>query len=598
MPQKTCCVPGCSVMTYDGVTLHNFPDPEKNSKKFNVWVANIYGDLATLDATTNFIKRRVCHNHFEDVHKYPKNRLSQLAMPVLHLPAKIKHNFPNPERDADRFKAWVRVAGGKLDSEEDYKLYRKKIVCDIHFTDKDRTRSHRLNCLAVPSLHLDLGKHLHMFPNPKRFHDQFKAWVKVVEGKLNSTDDYSYFRTKRICDRHFTENDRNRNNRINAIAIPSLFINERARTETDSEFSERARTETDSESSEDENLIMKCCVPGCKDLTDSSSARHLHSFPNPITDRERYRKWMLAIYGENADDTDEHKVRRICTSHFEAKYHCRFGRLSNNAIPTLNLSESDNELKCSDVEYLDEDLEDDFDLADPLKESLDKEQPTIAAKLEQDFKTALDEIDLLFLSYAKTFRTLSKQFQTMLKLDMAKLFTRYEIKNDMLSKSKEENQDTVPVELTLPVEETSKPSTLLPKDPKKVFLRQVPLKTVMSSLTNIRTYSKSNPKIRILNETKLQSKDITEKSSVVEVVPTKLKPIYKKPKLKPTSPDPISTHESIITIDVNNEDETTINEMHTQNEDDPELMMEVTDPIKTETVFVFSDDMVKIVDKT
>ncbi|XP_028156630.1 uncharacterized protein LOC114350154 isoform X6 [Ostrinia furnacalis] len=453
--------------------------------------------------------------------------------------AKIKHNFPNPERDADRFKAWVRVAGGKLDSEEDYKLYRKKIVCDIHFTDKDRTRSHRLNCLAVPSLHLERAR---------------------------------------------TETD-------------SEF-SERARTETDSEFSERARTETDSESSEDENLIMKCCVPGCKDLTDSSSARHLHSFPNPITDRERYRKWMLAIYGENADDTDEHKVRRICTSHFEAKYHCRFGRLSNNAIPTLNLSESDNELKCSDVEYLDEDLEDDFDLADPLKESLDKEQPTIAAKLEQDFKTALDEIDLLFLSYAKTFRTLSKQFQTMLKLDMAKLFTRYEIKNDMLSKSKEENQDTVPVELTLPVEETSKPSTLLPKDPKKVFLRQVPLKTVMSSLTNIRTYSKSNPKIRILNETKLQSKDITEKSSVVEVVPTKLKPIYKKPKLKPTSPDPISTHESIITIDVNNEDETTINEMHTQNEDDPELMMEVTDPIKTETVFVFSDDMVKIVDKT
>ncbi|XP_063831845.1 uncharacterized protein LOC135081058 isoform X1 [Ostrinia nubilalis] len=527
MPQKTCCVPGCSVTTYDGVTLHNFPDPEKNSKKFNVWVANIYGDLATLDATTNFIKRRVCHNHFEDVHKYPKNRLSQLAMPVLHLPAKIKHNFPNPERDADRFKAWVRVAGGKLDSEEDYKLYRKKIVCDIHFTDKDRTRSHRLNCLAVPSLHL-----------------------------------------------------------------------ERAKTETDSEFSERARTETDSESSEDENLIMKCCVPGCKDLTDSSSARHLHSFPNPITDRERYRKWMLAIYGENADDTDEHKVRRICTSHFEAKYHCRFGRLSNNAIPTLNLSESDNELKCSDVEYLDEDLEDDFYLADPLKESLDKEQPTIAAKLEQDFKMALDEIDLLFLSYAKTFRTLSKQFQTMLKLDMAKLFTRYEIKNDMLSKSKEENQDTVPVEFTFPVEETSKPSTLPPKDPKTVFLRQVPLKTVMSSLTNIRTYSKSTPKIRILNETKLQSKDITEKSSVVEVVPTKLKPIYKKPKLKPTSPDPISTHESIITIDVNNEDETTINEMHTQNEDDPELMMEVTDPIKTETVFVFSDDMVKIVDKT
>ncbi|XP_063831846.1 uncharacterized protein LOC135081058 isoform X2 [Ostrinia nubilalis] len=486
------------------------------------------------------------------------------------------HLFPNPAKDRERFNQWVFSIGGDIIGLDNEDIYKHRSVCHSHFEQKFCCRFNRLSILAVPTLNMPGHTTIPKFSFVER-----RPMRQLQNSPTNTTSAISMPATV-----------------PSPIPSTSASLAERAKTETDSEFSERARTETDSESSEDENLIMKCCVPGCKDLTDSSSARHLHSFPNPITDRERYRKWMLAIYGENADDTDEHKVRRICTSHFEAKYHCRFGRLSNNAIPTLNLSESDNELKCSDVEYLDEDLEDDFYLADPLKESLDKEQPTIAAKLEQDFKMALDEIDLLFLSYAKTFRTLSKQFQTMLKLDMAKLFTRYEIKNDMLSKSKEENQDTVPVEFTFPVEETSKPSTLPPKDPKTVFLRQVPLKTVMSSLTNIRTYSKSTPKIRILNETKLQSKDITEKSSVVEVVPTKLKPIYKKPKLKPTSPDPISTHESIITIDVNNEDETTINEMHTQNEDDPELMMEVTDPIKTETVFVFSDDMVKIVDKT
>ncbi|XP_063833971.1 uncharacterized protein LOC135083167 [Ostrinia nubilalis] len=86
MSQKTCCVPGCLVTKGDGVPLHRFPDPEKNAEKFNTWIANIGGDLATLDATTIYNNRRVCRNHFEDVYKYPKNRLSQLAMPVLHLP--------------------------------------------------------------------------------------------------------------------------------------------------------------------------------------------------------------------------------------------------------------------------------------------------------------------------------------------------------------------------------------------------------------------------------------------------------------------------------------------------------------------------------
>ncbi|XP_063837225.1 uncharacterized protein LOC135086428 [Ostrinia nubilalis] len=64
------------------------------------------------------------------------------------------HQFPHPERNPDRFKAWVHIAGGKLDSEEDYELYRKKVVCDIHFTEKDKNRNNRLNFLAVPSLHL------------------------------------------------------------------------------------------------------------------------------------------------------------------------------------------------------------------------------------------------------------------------------------------------------------------------------------------------------------------------------------------------------------------------------------------------------------
>ncbi|RVE46753.1 hypothetical protein evm_008616 [Chilo suppressalis] len=70
----------------------------------------------------------------------------------------------------------------------------------------------------------DPGVHLHVFPHPERFPDQFKKWVEIVYGQLNTPEDYAFFRKKRLCDRHFTAKDRNRNNRLNALAVPSLFI--------------------------------------------------------------------------------------------------------------------------------------------------------------------------------------------------------------------------------------------------------------------------------------------------------------------------------------------------------------------------------------
>ncbi|CAG4982885.1 unnamed protein product [Parnassius apollo] len=62
--------------------------------------------------------------------------------------------FPHPEKNPDCFKAWFHIAGGKLDSLADYELYMKKVICDIHFTDRDRNCNNLLNFLAVPSLHL------------------------------------------------------------------------------------------------------------------------------------------------------------------------------------------------------------------------------------------------------------------------------------------------------------------------------------------------------------------------------------------------------------------------------------------------------------
>ncbi|RVE48289.1 hypothetical protein evm_007040 [Chilo suppressalis] len=64
------------------------------------------------------------------------------------------HVFPHPKRFPETFKAWVEIIGGKLETPEDYKLYRKMKICDIHFTDKDKNRNNRLNCLAIPTMFL------------------------------------------------------------------------------------------------------------------------------------------------------------------------------------------------------------------------------------------------------------------------------------------------------------------------------------------------------------------------------------------------------------------------------------------------------------
>ncbi|CAG4926279.1 unnamed protein product [Colias eurytheme] len=86
------------------------------------------------------------------------------------------HQFPHPEKNPDRFKAWVQIVGGQLDSQEDYELYKKKVICDIHFIEKDKNRNNRLNFLAVPSLHLqgnvDIASLTEILPTSDPIHNQ------------------------------------------------------------------------------------------------------------------------------------------------------------------------------------------------------------------------------------------------------------------------------------------------------------------------------------------------------------------------------------------------------------------------------------------
>lgn len=70
--------------------LHAFPNPSTESDKFHTWVVN--AGLVGEDDDYIFRNRRICRLHFEETYHYPKNRLSKLAVPTLHLPG-IEHIF-------------------------------------------------------------------------------------------------------------------------------------------------------------------------------------------------------------------------------------------------------------------------------------------------------------------------------------------------------------------------------------------------------------------------------------------------------------------------------------------------------------------------
>ncbi|XP_072947212.1 uncharacterized protein [Epargyreus clarus] len=99
----------------------------------------------------------------------------------------VMHCFPNPEKYFSRFKAWVTLVGGKLETQADVEYYRKKKVCSIHFTDKDRNRYKRLNALAIPSVHLSGESNVEnsILPGPSNLqNDRFNASVTITSSSL------------------------------------------------------------------------------------------------------------------------------------------------------------------------------------------------------------------------------------------------------------------------------------------------------------------------------------------------------------------------------------------------------------------------------
>ncbi|XP_041982307.1 uncharacterized protein LOC121735531 isoform X2 [Aricia agestis] len=64
---------------------------------------------------------------------------------------RVLHLFPNPEKERERFNAWLMVIGGDvLDLENDY-IYRRRRVCHAHFEEKYCCHFDRISNIAVPT---------------------------------------------------------------------------------------------------------------------------------------------------------------------------------------------------------------------------------------------------------------------------------------------------------------------------------------------------------------------------------------------------------------------------------------------------------------
>nr|XP_034824255.1 uncharacterized protein LOC117982081 [Maniola hyperantus] len=68
------------------------------------------------------------------------------------------------------------------------------------------------------------GLTMHQFPNPARLPEQFKTWVELAGEQLKNLSPEEIYPRKTVCDKHFIASHRNRNNRLSALAIPTLHL--------------------------------------------------------------------------------------------------------------------------------------------------------------------------------------------------------------------------------------------------------------------------------------------------------------------------------------------------------------------------------------
>ncbi|KAJ8704362.1 hypothetical protein PYW08_013086 [Mythimna loreyi] len=122
------------------VTLHHFPNPETSTEKFKNWISNIGGDITELDADVIFRNRRVCSRHFEDIYKYPTNRLSRIAVPSLHLTSGYSQDnaVGHDSKKEEKYSRKRKAPHLSLKQHKKYKLLLKQL--EKSNTEKDNFR--------------------------------------------------------------------------------------------------------------------------------------------------------------------------------------------------------------------------------------------------------------------------------------------------------------------------------------------------------------------------------------------------------------------------------------------------------------------------
>ncbi|XP_047039802.1 uncharacterized protein LOC124644475 isoform X2 [Helicoverpa zea] len=176
------------------------------------------------------------------------------------------------------------------------------------------------------------GGPLHHFPKPDRDRERFDAWKKVLDNDIKIKGDAYIYNQLRLCNKHFEDYYISPSKCLTRNAVPTLYITGLlSGTTSSSEAAEVSVEPTASViTSDGTNSNMKqTFVEGT-----------VHHFPpNLYPHTEKYDQWKMVLSEKDRQRGDNYINNniRICDYHFEECYRTASGRLTKNAVPTLNI---------------------------------------------------------------------------------------------------------------------------------------------------------------------------------------------------------------------------------------------------------------------
>ncbi|XP_047039804.1 uncharacterized protein LOC124644475 isoform X5 [Helicoverpa zea] len=209
---KYCIVPQCessTIKTPEKLFIH-VPRNEQRRK----WLQLARRDVnVALDSKMYF-----CEDHFDlpnDMENYMEYHVMGFVSQVRMKPDILPSKF---DCQPDRRKR----ASSSLERPCALKRQRMTIIAECLNNRQQHCQNYSSSRKISSCTNEDVP--LHIFPNPIKFPDRFKTWVNLVGGKLEAPSDYEFYKKQRLCDIHFSIEQKNRFKRLNALAVPSLHL--------------------------------------------------------------------------------------------------------------------------------------------------------------------------------------------------------------------------------------------------------------------------------------------------------------------------------------------------------------------------------------